>query len=59
MENKKENETRKISLYLGVVWLIGGILLTVLDSKNLFFTFFLGLGIFFTVHSLMKTQILL
>ncbi len=59
MENKKETWSVKISLALGFCWLVGGILLTTLEPKNLFFTFFLGLGIFYTTYTLQKNQILL
>jgi len=55
MKNKK----KKISLLLAVIWLIVGILLTILEPNNLFFTLFLGLGIFFTTYTLQKNKILL
>jgi hypothetical protein len=55
MKNKKI----KISLLLAVIWLIVGILLTILEPNNLFFTVFLGLGIFFTTYTLQKNKILL
>jgi hypothetical protein len=59
MENKKDNMDVKISLSIGLCWLICAIVLTTVYPKNLFFTLFLGLGIFFTVYSLKKIQILL
>jgi hypothetical protein len=59
MENQKENKSAKTRLAFGVVWLIGGILGTIIDSENIFFTLFLGLGIFFTTHTLKKNQILI
>jgi len=40
MESIKANRSTKISLAFGQVWLMGGILLMVLNSKNLFFTLF-------------------
>ncbi|MFE3870970.1 hypothetical protein ACFX5F_07010 [Flavobacterium sp. ZS1P70] len=46
----------KISLLVGAIWLICGIVFTVLEPNNIFFTLFLGLGIFFSVYALTKTQ---
>lgn len=52
-----KNKNKKISLVFGIVWLIGGILLTIVAPNNLFFTLFLGLGIFFTIYTLQKNKI--
>jgi isocitrate/isopropylmalate dehydrogenase len=46
----------KISLVVGATWLICAIVFTVLEPNNIFFTLFLGLGIFFSVYALTKTQ---
>ncbi|SFF17008.1 hypothetical protein SAMN04488131_11088 [Flavobacterium xueshanense] len=52
-------KNKNISLFIGAIWLICGILLTFLEPKNIFFTLFLGIGIFFTTYKLPKTQKLL
>lgn len=59
MKNKKVNKFIKISLLVGANYIICGILLTILESKNIFFTLFLGEGIFFSRYTLQKTQKLL
>jgi hypothetical protein len=46
----------KISLLVGAIWLICGILSTILEPENIFFTLFLSVGIFFSVYALTKTQ---
>jgi isocitrate/isopropylmalate dehydrogenase len=46
----------KISLVVGATWLICAIVFTVLEPNNIFFTLFLGLGIFFSEYALTKTQ---
>jgi hypothetical protein len=46
----------KISLLVGAIWLICGILSTILEPENIFFTLFLIVGIFFSVYALTKTQ---
>lgn len=56
---KKKNKGTEINLFIGLGWLICGMLLTVLEPKNMFFTLFLGVGIFYTTYTLKKTQILL
>lgn len=56
---KNKNKIKKISLLVGAIWLICGILLTILEPKNIFFTLFLGIGIFFSIYKLPKTQKLL
>ena len=53
MKKKKNN------LLIAVIWLIVAIVLTILEPNNLFFTLFLGLGIFFTTYTLQKNKILL
>jgi hypothetical protein len=45
-----------ISLLVGAIWLICGILSTILEPENIFFTLFLSVGIFFSVYALTKTQ---
>ena len=50
---------KKNSLLISVIWLIVAILLTFLEPNNLFFTLFLGLGIFFTTYTLQKNKILI
>ncbi|SEG46781.1 hypothetical protein SAMN04488130_11539 [Flavobacterium urumqiense] len=52
-------KNKNIILFIGAIWLICGILLTILEPKNIFFTLFLGIGIFFTTYKLPKTQKLL
>ncbi|CAM4109846.1 hypothetical protein FLSI110296_14335 [Flavobacterium sinopsychrotolerans] len=52
-------KNKGISLLVAVIWLIVGILLTFLEPNNLFFTLFLGSGIFFTTYTLQKNKILL
>ena len=59
MKYKKETHRTKISLVIGLVWLVLGLLLTILDPGSLFFTLILGSGILFTTYMLYKTQILL
>lgn len=54
-----KNKNIKISLLVAVIWLILGILLTILEPTNFFFTMFLGSGIFFTIYTLQKNKILL
>lgn len=51
-----KNKSKNISLFIGAIWLTFGILLTVLEPKNIFFTLFLGIGIFFTTYKLPKIQ---
>ncbi|MFE3868908.1 hypothetical protein ACFX5E_12625 [Flavobacterium sp. LS2P90] len=51
-----KNMNKEISLLVGATWLIFGILLTLLEPKNIFFTLFLGVGIFFSAYALNKTQ---
>lgn len=46
----------KISLLVAAIWLICGILSTILEPENIFFTLFLSVGIFFSVYALTKTQ---
>ena len=46
----------KISLLVGAIWLICGLLSTILVHENIFFTLFLSVGIFFSVYALTKTQ---
>lgn len=52
-------KNKKIGLLVAVIWLIVGILLTFLESNNLFYNLFLGLGVFFTIYTLQKNKILL
>ncbi len=59
MKNKKKTLRTKISLVIGLVWLVLGLLLTILDPGSLFFILILGLGILFTTYTLYKSQILL
>ena len=47
---------KKIRLLIGAIWLICGILLTILEPENIFFTLFLAVGIFFSVYALQKIQ---
>lgn len=51
-----ENKNKEVSLLVGATWLIGGIVLNILEPNNIFFTLFLGVGIFFSVYALQKTQ---
>lgn len=50
---------KNINLLIGAIWLICGIILTVYEPENLFFSLFLGIGIFFTTYKLPKNQKLL
>lgn len=59
MKNKKETHRTKISLVIGLVWLVIGLLLTIIDPRSLFFTLILGSGILFTTYIFYKLQILL
>jgi hypothetical protein len=52
-------KNKGISLFIGVLWLICGFVLTFLEPENLFFSLFLGIGIFFTTYKLPKNQKLL
>lgn len=56
---KNKNTIKKISLTVALAWLICGLTLTILESKNILFILFLGLGIFFTIHTLKKNKILI
>lgn len=49
-----EIKNKEISLLIGALWLLCGILLNVLEPENIFFTLFLGIGIFFTTYRLPK-----
>ncbi|MFE3846750.1 hypothetical protein ACFX5D_02055 [Flavobacterium sp. LB3P45] len=50
---------KKFSLSVGAIWLIFALIFTVFEPNNIFFTMFLGLGIFFGAYTLQKTQKLL